>query len=59
MSEYFVNFAKTGDPNGSGLPRWPVFAPDAHQTMRLGETMASMPVADPARRAFHESRLLQ
>jgi para-nitrobenzyl esterase len=56
MAAYFVNFAKTGDPNGPGLPRWPIYAPDAHQTMRLGETMAPMPVADPARRAFHTQR---
>jgi len=53
MSAYFVNFAKTGDPNGAGLPRWPAFTPDAHQTMRLGETAAPMPVADPIRRVFH------
>ncbi len=52
MSSYWTNFAKTGDPNGAGLPRWPAYAPDAHQTMELGARSGAMPEAEAARLAF-------
>jgi para-nitrobenzyl esterase len=35
VSSYWVNFAKRGDPNGTGLPRWPAFTSSAAQVMNL------------------------
>ena len=38
MQGYFVNFIKTGNPNGSGLPNWPAYdAKTNYQRMRIDE----------------------
>jgi para-nitrobenzyl esterase len=33
MHAYWVNFAKTGDPNGAGLPQWSPVTPEGDQLM--------------------------
>jgi para-nitrobenzyl esterase len=52
MSSYWSNFAKSGDPNGAELPRWPEYHPESHTTMKLGAETGPIPIAAPARFAF-------
>ena len=57
MASYWSNFAKTGDPNAPGLPQWPIYAPDSHTTMELGEHVGAIPEADPAKVEFFRTYL--
>jgi para-nitrobenzyl esterase len=45
VSTYVTNFAKKGDPNGSGLPRWPAYDPASYKTMQLGVQIGPMDLA--------------
>ncbi|MFB9904366.1 carboxylesterase family protein [Allokutzneria oryzae] len=43
MSGYWANFAKTGDPNGPGLPRWNRTQDDPEQLMELSGDSRMIP----------------
>src|ERR1700685_2745801 len=35
MQQYWTNFAKTGDPNGTSLPNWPRFESDKRRYLEF------------------------
>jgi para-nitrobenzyl esterase len=43
MSSYWVNFAGSGDPNGPGLPEWPVFDEAEQEAMIFNKTTGAQP----------------
>jgi para-nitrobenzyl esterase len=54
MSSYWTNFAKTGDPSGRGLPKWPQYSKDSgDMVMHLaGKKPVAKPATDGARFEF-------
>lgn len=49
IQQYWTNFAKTGDPDGTGLPRWPMFDSEQGKVMNLDQPVRAAPLADYAR----------
>jgi para-nitrobenzyl esterase len=45
MNAYWVNFATTGDPNGEGLPKWPVYSPKTNEILDIQSD--GQPVSKP------------
>ncbi len=57
MVAYWTNFAKTGNPNGSGLPAWPAWAAGSQrEVMRLNATPKAEPEQHRDRYLFHDAR---
>lgn len=52
VSGYWVNFAKTGNPNGQGLPEWPRYDAAKAQVMMLGEKQQAVALPDKAALTF-------
>ncbi len=59
MSAYWANFAIKGNPNGPGLPEWPVYTTKSNQIMILSEKPGAKPIPDKAALDFLSAKLVK
>jgi para-nitrobenzyl esterase len=50
MSDYWVNFAATGNPNGKNLPSWPAFTDQNTRVLEFGDDIKAIDL--PAMKSF-------
>jgi para-nitrobenzyl esterase len=48
MSTYWINFVRSGDPNGPGLTQWPAYTAGAPSVMTFGTSVGARPMATPS-----------
>jgi para-nitrobenzyl esterase len=49
VQQYWTNFANSGDPNGAGLPRWPMFDDERAMVMDLGPELRAAALTGQSR----------
>jgi para-nitrobenzyl esterase len=47
MNTYWTNFAKTGNPNGTGLATWPVYDPAKDEIIEFQADGTAAGIPDP------------
>jgi para-nitrobenzyl esterase len=47
MNTYWANFAKTGDPNGEGLPLWPAYHTESEEILDIERNGSTVGKPDP------------
>ena len=54
MSLYWLNFARSGNPNGSGLPDWESYNIKTDQVMQLGDSIRMIPTPNKTQLSFFD-----
>jgi para-nitrobenzyl esterase len=47
MNTYWVNFAKTGNPNDTELPQWPAYTPEKNELIEFRNDGSAVGISDP------------
>ena len=60
MMDYVSNFAKTGDPNGEGVPPWPAYTREDRERLYFNTRITVRPLTDRelARYRWYEARTM-
>jgi para-nitrobenzyl esterase len=56
ISSMWVQFAKTSNPNGPGLPEWPEYRVEAPYVLEIGDQISLHEDLNPERIAYHKQR---
>ena len=53
MNSYWINFAKTGNPNGNGLTNWPLYDPQKEEILDIELDGKPVSKPDPRKARFN------